>query len=517
MASFIRPLGKIGIYLFLALLCLNARLEKISQVFFENTVLFLDSDCYTRMFRVKQLWDKAWPPIRYHSFENYPLGIASHATAPFDYLILGLAKILDWLQCVPALDLAGALISPLLGLILFFYLVFWLRPFFSFRARIAALTAYSVLPALSWMQNIGRPDHQSLIAFCLTIAFTLEINLHRTPKAYSIQSCAGLAWGFALWTSLYEPGLLFIAFVLIQCFRLKFSFFTKRPMWWATLGLILVLAYFIEGKIWAGGKPQNSAFFLRWISQIGELQPLDPFRFTLWFGGWAWALPFLFFWVRHFSLEKIWFTLFIPLTLLLTVLTLWQMRWSGLLAIFISLSIVPLLFQLTGRYWQMGVALLLSIPLIAYIFHSNSKVGASYESYDLKQVAYKIKTRDGVLAAWWQSPALLYFSGAPIVASSSHESLSGIEASCRFFTSVNWRESEAILKERRVKWIVVGDPRPLLEQSYKLLGLPNEKNTVQYAQTLAARLYTVKAVPTALKFRAVIKQFRLYEYAPLEN
>ena len=82
---------------------------------------------------------------------------------------------------------------------------------------------------------------------------------------------------------------------------------------------------------------------------------------------------------------------------------------------------------------------------------------------------------------------------------------------------MNWKESEAILKERQVRWIVVGDPRPLLEQSFKLLGLSTEESTEQYAQTLAARLYTVKAVPTALKFRAAINEFRLYEYAPLEN
>ena len=510
--SLLRIFGKIFFYLCLVLLCLYARLERIAQVFSFGTISYLDSDCYTRMFRVKQLMLKAWPPMRFHTFENYPLGIISHATVPMDYLILALAKCFNLFQRDRALDLAGALISPLLGLCLLIYLIIWTRPFFSFKARIAALIAYSLLPALAWMQNIGRPDHQSLIVLCLTIAITLEANLSRRPNSLWIQNFAALAWGLAFWTSLYEPGLLFLVFFIIQTIRLKSNFFLKRPLWWGMLSLTLLLAFLVEGRIWFRWPTQNSSFFLRWLSQIGELQPLDPLRATLWFGAWIWILPILFFSFTQTKLEKIWLTLFAPLTLFLIALTFWQMRWSGFLAIFISIVVVPWLFQFSGRFWQTGVALLLSIPFIAYIFHSNLKQSISYESHDLKQIASKIKTEGGILAAWWQSPVLLYFSGAPIVASSSHESLSGIEASCRFFTSVNWQESETILKERQVKWIVIGDPHSLLEQSYKLLGLSNEKN--QYAATLAARLYTVKAVPTALKFRAAIQQFRLYEYAP---
>ena len=419
-----RFLGKITLFFFLVLLCFSARLEKIGQVFFESensspTISYLDSDCYTRMFRVKQLMDHAWPPVRYHSFENYPLGIVSHATAPLDYLILGLAKFFNWLNRVQALDLAGALISPLLGLVLLIYLFFWTRSIFSPSARIAALIAYCLFPALSWMQNIGRPDHQSLIAFSLTIALTLEVNLARRPHSRWIQIIAGLAWGLALWTSLYEPAIIFLAFILIQSIRLKLHFFTKRSIWWLTLALVLLLAFFVENRIWASWPWQNnSIFFSRWLSQIGELHALDPFRFTLWFGVWIWALPVMLFFSKKIPVEKVekaWLNLFAPLTFILAVLTFWQMRWSGLLAIFASLTVVPLLFQFPGRFWKGGVALALTIPLIAYLFHNSVNAKLSLETHDLKQIASEIKTREGILAAWWQSPALLYFSGAPIV------------------------------------------------------------------------------------------------------
>ncbi|MEZ5405140.1 MAG: hypothetical protein R3F23_02875 [Verrucomicrobiia bacterium] len=522
--------GKIFFFLFLILLCLIARLEKADQVLMNGNIFFLDSDCYTRMFRVKLLWDQPWPPIHFHAFENYPYGISSHTTAPLDYLILFLGKFLDLLQRKDALDLAGALISPLLGIGLLIYLLWWTKLFLPIQARVAALFAYCLFPALSWTQNIGRPDHQSLIVLCLTIAITLEANLARSLSR-STQIVAGAFWGLALWTSWYEPGLVFLVFLIVRLIQQKSYFLVSRPFWWLSLMMMLGTAFLFEGKnfftffnFFTQNLSTQPETLQRWFHQIGELQRLDAFRLTLWFGAWIWALPFfIYFAIRNHAYEnKPIFWLNSVIILFLLIATLWQMRWSGLLAVFTSLFIIPLLFRLPGRFWQGGVTLILSIPLIAYLFHTSSRPSTRHEFQDLKKVASLIKTSEGVLAPWWQSPALLYYSGAPIVASSSHESLSGIVASSQFFTSVNWLESEKILKERQVRWIVVGDPRQILSQSFKILGIPEEedkqgKRLKQYANTLAARLYTVKAVPTVLKFQTAIYQFRLYKYLPAEN
>lgn len=522
--------GKTFFFLFLILLCLSARLEKAGQVFINGDIFFLDSDCYTRMFRVKLLWDQFWPPIRFHAFENYPFGIQSHATALFDYLILFLGKFLNFLQRENPLDLAGALISPFLGIGLLIYLIWWTGFFLPWKARVVALLAYCLFPALSWMQNIGRPDHQSLIAFCLTLALTLEANLARALSR-STQIVAGTFWGLALWTSWYEPCIIFLTFFVVRTIQLKSHFVVNRPFWWASLIVTLGIAFLFEGKNFFNFSAffiqhftDHSEYLQRWFSQIGELQRLDAFRLTLWFGAWIWVLPLLIYFAilkQSYDNKKI-FWLYSAITLLLLILTFWQMRWSGLLAILTSLFVLPLLFCLPGRFWQWGVALILSIPLFVYILHTNSQPSAKHEFQNLKKIAASINTTEGVLAAWWLSPALLYYSGAPIVASSSHQSLSGIVASSQFFTSVNWLESEKILKDRQVRWIVVGEPRSLLQQSFKILGIPEKEDKQgerlkQYASTLAARLYTVKAVPTALEFKAAIHQFRLYKYTPAKN
>ncbi|MBX7157145.1 MAG: hypothetical protein K1X66_01985 [Verrucomicrobiae bacterium] len=529
-SKFFSSLGKFVFFPLLILLCLSARLEKADQVLMNGDIFFLDSDCYTRMFRVKLLWDQPWPLIHFHAFENYPYGISSHATAPLDYLILFLGKFLDLLQRKDALDLAGALISPLLGIGLLIFLLWWTKLFLPTQARVAALFAYCLFPALSWTQNIGRPDHQSLIIFCLTIAITLEANLARSLSR-GTQIVAGAFWGLALWTSWYEPGLVFLVFLIVRLIQQRSYFLVSRPFWWLSLVIMLGIAFLFEGKnfftffnFFTQNLSTQPETLQRWFHQIGELQRLDAFRLTLWFGAWIWALPVLiYFAIRNHSYEnKQIFWLSSIITLFLLVLTFWQMRWSGLLAVFTSLFIIPLLFRLPGHFWQWGVTLILSIPLIAYIFYTNSRPSTQYEFQNLKKIAEEIKTSEGVLAPWWQSPALLYYSGAPIIASSSHESLSGIIDSSKFFTSVNWIESEKFLKERQVRWIVVGDPRQVLSQSFKILGIPEEedkqgKRLKQYSSTLAARLYTVKAVPTALKLRAVIQPFRLYEYLPAAN
>lgn len=77
-----------------------------------------------------------------------------------------------------------------------------------------------------------------------------------------------------------------------------------------------------------------------------------------------------------------------------------------------------------------------------------------------------------VLAPWWQSPALAYWSGQPCVAGSSHESLPGTVDASRFFLSVDPGEARAILARRRVACVVVYDPERVDKVSSAILGAP---------------------------------------------
>ncbi len=124
------------------------------------------------------------------------------------------------------------------------------------------------------------------------------------------------------------------------------------------------------------------------------------------------------------------------------------------------------------------------------------------------------------MAPWWLSPGLLYFSGQPIVAGSSHCGISGIVASARFFNAVSWSEAEAMLKERRVRWIVAADDTryqyPLLNTSRRILGLPfYPEDDPQAETTVAQTLVRDRFVPTWLHLRAVTPDLKLYEYVPV--
>ena len=64
--------------------------------------------------------------VRHHDFENFPTGTNPHTTAPLDYLIFALSILLKPFT-TQAVDMAGALISPLLALIGGWFLWWWSR------------------------------------------------------------------------------------------------------------------------------------------------------------------------------------------------------------------------------------------------------------------------------------------------------------------------------------------------------------------------------------------------------
>src|SRR5947209_11749856 len=84
--------------------------------------------------------------VRHHDFENFPTGTTPHTTAPLDYLIVALSLALAPFTSQP-LDLAGALISPLLGLAGGWFLLWWARRS-RFRYRWPTLVLYAVSPIL---------------------------------------------------------------------------------------------------------------------------------------------------------------------------------------------------------------------------------------------------------------------------------------------------------------------------------------------------------------------------------
>ena len=112
-----------------------------------------------------------------HTFENYPLGVRPHTTAPMDYLIVEFAWLLGGSV---HLDLAGAWISPVLGGLLIVIAAWLWSELRAMPYRWSMLALLSSSPVILHGFGVGRPDHQSLVLFLTGAGLMAESVLWRT-------------------------------------------------------------------------------------------------------------------------------------------------------------------------------------------------------------------------------------------------------------------------------------------------------------------------------------------------
>ena len=149
---------------FLSALILATRCANYQDVFVGGNIYFADADCYARMTRVKMCAENPGLIVRHHDFENFPQGTTPHTTALFDYLILALSWIIVAARPLVApyhLDLAGALISPLLALFGGWFLWWWSRRM-GFRYRWVMLILYAIQPD-SCSRDRAWPPRSSIV------------------------------------------------------------------------------------------------------------------------------------------------------------------------------------------------------------------------------------------------------------------------------------------------------------------------------------------------------------------
>ncbi len=471
----------------LSVLILATRCANYEDVFVNGQIYFVDADCYARMTRARLVAQHPGLIVRHHEFENYPPGITPHTTAPLDYLIVGLAAILSPVTGQP-LDLAGALVSPLLALSGGWFLWWWTRRL-GFRYRWAALLLFALSPILAHGTALGRPDHQALLIVLVLIALAAEWSLHEKPsRGWGIVS--GLSWGLALWVSLYEP-LLLLGAVVVGSIVLQASalgretdkrgkiFGRERRIGWWICGGVLLLAGLLERRWPQLPDPGLRAAFLHWSATVGELQTLGltSVAWWEWFGALLPAAPilFVFAWQRRRVPPA-----FVFLFLVTFLLTLWQARWGYFLAVVFALTIPALLEAIPRRSLGVLAFLLALLPVFqfwdeAFWPHEERlarRTEARREALDWRAAASSLPHDRPApfLAPWWLSPAAAYWSGEPAVAGSSHESLPGIVASARFFLATRPEAAREILRQHRVQWVLVYDAGRVAQNSAAILG-----------------------------------------------
>lgn len=462
-------ISTIWLLLFLALSAAT-RCANYRDVFLNGDIYFVDADCYSRMTRARIVIEHPGTVIRHHDFENYPTGVTPHTTAPFDYLIAALAWSLQPFS-KNYVDLGGAIVSPVLGLLTTAFLWIWSR-FLIHRFRKVMMLLVALSPVLVHGTTLGRPDHQSLLIFLMTVALGAELVMARTP-AVGWGIVAGLAWGVGLWVSLYEPLILLAALVLTKLFFFRPKLFVReRVPGYLLLLAILGLAYALEG--WRLTVPDTATmhYFENWKRSIGELSSvsiISPLLFR-WVGFGLLVAPILLAARLRDAKRSI---ILLVLLVLTFALTLWQVRWGYFFALVFAMSL-PWQLSLFKKQWLIWTIFVLSLWPVLREWDDTLHPDAALKN---EERADKLLSRDAamhltgpVLAPWWLSPQLVYWSHQPAVAGSSHESLPGIVDTARFYLTEDSAEAIGIVKSRRVLEIVAYDQNRVTQTSATVLG-----------------------------------------------
>ncbi len=494
-ASFQARLGLWAAGLLLLLGGTALRFHNLTNVLVGGHFYFVDADCYSRLSRVRMVLAQPGSPVRRQFFENWPEGVQSHATAPLDYLIAGLERMLHWgwprvgrvgALADASLDLAGALFSPLLGLGLGMFVWFWAR---GLVLRDGSRPAWwwvapllvALSPPLVHASVLGRPDHQSLLVVLLCVGLAAEERMLR-------RAAPGWAWagggcfGLALWVSLYEPLVLLAAVVAVGVCFWRASWLRWHRVHWA-VGLVVPvgLGVWIDGLELVVPGAGSMELLKRWAGTIGELGRIEDLSVLSNWGSYLWACVPVGLWLearRARSGAAAWGWL--CLLVLATALSVWQVRWTPYWGLLLALCAPIALAGACESLFVLPVLLAALLPMVwewnARLFPDAGTRATRHmdrsELINARRAAERMRSEEvqPFLAVWWLSPALAYWSDQPAVAGSGHEGIEGIADSARFFSSTDPVVAREILKDRRVRFVVASDSARAVENACRILG-----------------------------------------------
>ena len=493
--------------LFLAAVTWNRGQVLVSLADGGTLVVLADGDCQSRMQRAALVTARPGTIVRTHDFENHPAGTVPHTTAPMDYLIAVLGIF------VRPPELAGAWVSPLLGLLTLLFLFFWSRTI-DLRPRGPMLFLFALSPALTHAFALGRPDHQSLLVALTVTALAANFAFVRTARPAWAWASASL-WGFALWVSWFEPLVLLAAQELGRAIALrKAAYAAVWPRGLLLTASLALAAWALEGFRNPWPDPVVQEFFPRWAALLGELQGTTPQAMFAWTGWLLVPAPFLLAWSYGKTRDPL---ALIVLVLLagVTALTGWQARWNPWLASVFCLAL-PWILRPLAKPWLVWLVFVASLWPVAAAWEARTfpspqemarRQEARAEAALLAQTADFLRSQPhgGVMAPWWISPALARQSGLPMVGGTSHQSLPGTVDTARFFLSEDDAAAFAQLRLRQVKYVVTDAPERVVPTSAALLGIPAPRDP------LIIRLARGRKIPDFLQPVFANPYFRIYK------
>jgi hypothetical protein len=290
--------------------------------------------------------------------------------------------------------------------------------------------------------------------------------------------------------SLFEPGILLGVVLVARGVARKWGVDWKAVAVFACLASFALL---VDG--WRASGFHEA--FGRWALNIGELRSAGWGRIFSWCGWLAAVVPGMLIW-RAFRGGGAVCGLFAGLIVALTVLCFWHARWGYFLALVFAISLPWALAALRWK-WLAAVTLAISLwPVAAewerILYPTDEAFRARAENVAdalaLREAAEAIRELPdgGVLAPWWFSPAIVWWSGKPCVGGTSHQSLPGIVDSCVVYLAGDEVEAEKILGGRKVRAVIAYEPDRAVSNSEQILGRKAE------GSTLAEKLYKKQPV-----------------------
>ena len=182
--------------------------------------------------------------------------------------------------------------------------------------------------------------------------------------------------------------------------------------------------------------------------------------------------------------------LLFALTVLLAGLTFWHLRWGYFYVIAFALGLPWMLSLVRWKFLAWGIFVISLWPVAGYWDNTlydeatfRTRGESVVDAVALQDAAIRLKElpKRGVIAPWWFSPAIVWWSGQPCVAGTSHQSLPGIADTAEFFLSEG--SGQQILERRKAGYIFAYEPDRVISNSAQILGRTAPSNP------LAKRLY----------------------------
>ena len=477
--GFAKAIGRVILMVVIGLVAMEAFTWNREAVFYGGEVFFSDGDCYSRMTRVRMIEEDGLRSIRSHAWENFPEGTVPHTTMPLDALIAGMSVALAPFTS-RHLELAGAWVSPALGIATVFFLMIWglavKLPHWWAMGLMAAVS-----PILAHGFEVGRPDHQSLLVLLLAVALAAEVGIWSRRQNWW-EYVAAVAWALALWVSLFEPLVMLAAVLAGRLIARRWEVDFKAA---AVFAAILLVALWIDG--WRAA-PFHEAFE-RWALNIGELRHAGlPVIFS-WCGWLSLAAVPILAWRAYRGAGRL-CGLFAGLLILVMALCFWHARWGYFLALVFAMSLPWTLAAFRWR-WLGVVVFLISLWPVAGEWEQmlypddevfRARVENVADAVALREAALSIQNHPegGVLAPWWFCPAIVWWSGKPCTGGTSHQSLPGIVDSCRFYLESSDATARETLRKRNLRYVFAYEPDRVISNSAQILGQqPSETPLVE--------------------------------------